>query len=125
MAITMGQTVIQAGIIGCMLGVIGIVCKIVWDWLKNRRPDTTKPVNDLGTCGIHGEFGARISHCEDNIQGIKEGQAALTATVTERTIAIEKELQRGNTKFGEMTSNINAMNVTLAGIAAVVNGKKK
>lgn len=96
---------------------IGLVTKIVWDWLNNR--DTPDVMASLPLthphCEDHDERNKSIHECMNCLVDVKKKQSAFE----ERTSHILHELKRGTEKFDSLDQNISEIKASLAGLIAL------
>lgn len=90
-------------------GLIALVLKIVWDWLKIRKSglSTARPCEDENVCSP--------------VTGIREQQIRMD----EREKDTQQHLKEGREKFTNMQNDITEIKENVAAIAAVVNDRAK
>ncbi len=114
-------------------GGVGIICKIVYDWLSNRpddpapraRIEVSKCADCDGKCAHHGDLDERMHAVERCTVQIKKEQAGLTASFTAHADHVDKRLDQGHENFRAMRKDIGRMSNSLTTIATIIEERTK
>lgn len=106
--IVMGS--LGAGLVG------GLIQKIIWDWLKERKGDNAV----TGRCEDHENCIDRIEACERCNANLKSNHSALNATFESHAEHITKRLDEGRQDFMAVRKSISKIDTSIAAITAII-----
>ncbi len=120
----MTSTFIEKVLLFGIAGGVGIVCKIVFDWLATSKAEPDEHHCD-GKCVHHEDLGNRVSIIERCNMQIKREQSSIAASFSAHADQVNRRLDQGNENFQALRKDIGRISTSLTTIATIVDERSK